>query len=211
MRVSRRGFIGVGSLAVLGVRISSAQQRGLRIFVDSAPFLEADEAAGAEERVDWRGSDVRAMNACTQSYAATELRQHIRLLTGEELSIAAPESGDPTGMYVLSLDDASVPSIAKAVIAEEKLESRLTVSGSFALVPHRGSLYIVGKDRAGALYGAYHFLEMQGIRWYEPGEDNTYIPEKTELKMPASVVIETPMMFSRGFIGPGAVTRDFHV
>ena len=48
MHVSRRGFIEVGSLAVLGVRISSAQQRELRIFVDSAPFLEADEAAGAE-------------------------------------------------------------------------------------------------------------------------------------------------------------------
>jgi hypothetical protein len=211
MRVSRRGFIGVGSLAVLGVRISSAQQRELHIFVDSTPFLEADEAAGAEERVDWRGSDVRAMNACTKSYAATELRRHIRLLTGQELSIAAPGNGDLAGIYVLSLDDPSVPSVAKAVIAKEKLESRLTVSGSFALVPHHGSLYMIGMDRAGALYAAYHFLEMQGIRWYEPGEENTYVPERTKLKMPASVVIETPMMFSRGFIGPGAVTRDFHI
>lgn len=140
MHVSRRGFMGVGSLAVLGVRITCAQQRGeLRIFVDSAPFLEADEAAGAEERVDWRRSDIRAMNACTQSYAATELHRHIRLLTGKELPIAAPGNGDLAGIYVLSLDNGSLPSVAKAVIAEEKLESRLTISGSFALVPRRVS------------------------------------------------------------------------
>ncbi len=211
MRVSRRGFLQSGSLAVLGVRVGQAQQGALRIFVDSAPFAAADEAAGAEERVDWRGSDIRAMNACTLSYAATELRRHIRLLTGEELPIAAPGNTDLAGIYVLSLDDVSVPSVAKAVIAEEKLESRLTVSGSFALVPHRGSLFLIGKDRAGALYAAYHFLEMQGIRWYEPGEENTYVPEKTKLTMPTGPVTETPMMFSRGLIGPGVVTRDFHM
>ncbi|MGH9617300.1 MAG: DUF4838 domain-containing protein [Acidobacteriaceae bacterium] len=217
MRVSRRSFLEAGGFAALGVRVGHAlqgavlnQQGALRIFVDSAPFLEAYQAAGAEEFVDWSGADIGAMNACTKCYAATELRLHIRLLTGEELPIVSPGNADLPGLYILSLDDASVPSLAKAVIAEHKLESRLAISGSFALVPHRGSIFLIGKDRAGALYSAYHFLEMQGIRWYEPGEENTYIPEKTELNIPTGLMIETPMMFSRGFTGPGEVTRDFH-
>lgn len=212
MRVSRRDFIQVGGFAALGVGISHAEERGsLRIFVDSAPFAGAEEAAGAEEQVDWRGSDIRAMNACTLSYAATELRGHLLRVTGVEFPIATPGKADSAGIYILALDDASVPSAAKTVIAGKKLASLLTVSGSFALAPHRGSLYLIGKDRAGALYAVYHFLEMQGIRWYEPGEENTYVPQAAKLNMPASTVIEAPKMFSRGFIGPGEVTRDFHV
>jgi hypothetical protein len=212
MRVSRRVFIQAGSVAAVSAGISQAEERGsLRIFVDSAPFPSVDDAAEAEERVDWRGSDIRAMNACTLSYAATELRRHVRLLTGEELSIASPGKGNSPGIYILALDDDSVPSQARPVIAGKKLAEHLTVSGSFALVPHRQSLYLIGNDRAGALYAVYNFLEMQGIRWYEPGEENTYIPKAAELIVPAATVIESPKMFSRGFIEPGQVTRDFHV
>ena len=43
---------------------------------------------------------------------------------------------------------------------------------------------VKGYGRAGVLYGAYEFLEAQGIRWYSPWEE--YVPEAKEIIIPES-------------------------
>ena len=54
-------------------------------------------------------------------------------------------------------------------------------------------------DRIGTLYGVYHFLELQGIRWYAPGETGCSLPVLSTLKIPVHMIMEEPKFVTRGF------------
>jgi hypothetical protein len=173
------------------------------IFVDARPFATPSVAAEAEYSVPWNGRDERRKNACTESFAAVELQRYLaRLLhrPPEAFPAVSPVSHRrAAGFHILSLTDVPLPERAAAIVAREGLREKLRTPESFALVPDGQALYLIGSDRVGALYAVYEFLEMQGVRWYAPGEDGEYVPSVRDVQLPRAVVVQAPKMRTRGF------------
>ncbi|NIA28968.1 MAG: DUF4838 domain-containing protein [Actinobacteria bacterium] len=176
----------------------------VQIVVDAGPFSSPAEAAVGEHSIDWSGDDFTAMNACTESFAARELKSF--------LSQLAPETGAKKDRFetvslsanlpdkAIILADLSQPNKEIAtLITKKKLKQKLQNAGSFAIVPQKQQLFIIGHDRVGTLYGVYHFLESLGVRWYDPEVKGTIIPQNAVLQFPAKTIIEQPGYYTRGF------------
>jgi hypothetical protein len=172
--------------------------------VDSGPFPSAKDAAHAETQIDWSGDHHEQMRACTQSFAAEELRHTLCKLSGESddsmYVITEPETPLPEKTIVLATleQTGDHPELSKW-IQQDNLSEELTAAGSFSLIPRDNRLFIIGADRAGTLYGAYQLLEHLGVRWYAPGETGTIIPRSASLTIPAKTEIATPDYITRGF------------
>lgn len=99
--------------------------------------------------------------------AEEELRTYIRKATGK----------DPEFEYRIGTLDTMVDLPAGV---EEKL-SAMEPYESYYSAFRNGTLWIVGKEEPGEVYGVYHFLEEKlGVRWFKApieGDDGEYIPE----------------------------------
>ncbi len=175
-----------------------------KIVVDAGSFSSPEQAADGEHSIDWSGDDFAAMNACTESFAARELRNFLiktaRLADAGEGSfeIIPLAANLPQKGIILANLSQSNQEIASLVL-NEKLNQKLQKAASFAIIPQKERLFIIGHDRVGTLYGVYHFLEMLGVRWYDPAENGTIIPQYAKLQFPAKMVTEQPGYFTRGF------------
>lgn len=93
--------------------------------------------------------------------AATELQTYIQKISGAKLPIGE------------ALPDASQTALrigifGSAPVAEWR-GSKPKPDG-FAIETRDSSVWIVGGDKRGALYGVYELLESLGVRWFMPGE-----------------------------------------
>lgn len=146
--------------------------------------------AHQEDAVDFR-DDPAAAARCTLAFAALELKDHLAAIL-EEASIVFTSSEAVDG---------------KADAGRSDLEVRLEIApnghpaGSYQLEPGKGRLAIVGEDRVGVLYGAWHLLKLQGWRWLGPGVENEVRPEKADrLILPADPETHQPgFELCRGF------------
>ena len=78
-------------------------------------------------------------------------------------------------------------------------------------MPDGPRLYLVGHDRAGLLYSVYHFLEMQGVRWYAPGAAGEVVPAVARIAFPPGTAVEKPAVVTRGFFAwEPRGDREFH-
>lgn len=147
-------------------------------------------------------------------YAAGELREYLCRLSGVSPAdaaafpiVAAGTAAARTARFhLLRLDDSSERG------APREMPKGLDAPESFALIPLAGRLYLAGHDSTGLLYSVYHFLEMQGIRWYAPGADGEHVPTAHRLRMPTSTVVEHPRFLTRGFWAwEPRGNREFHI
>ncbi len=183
-----------------------------RIAVDFSPFGSVAEAAHAEAEVDWRRGPLRERNACTLSYAALELREHLERVSEArfEFTSLGDEPVEQSLMLATMQEARSHPFLSE-LVREHALAARLEQEGSYALVPHESGLAIIGGDRAGVLYGVYGFLESLGIRWYGPEAHESYFPEPGPLRLPETLVVAQPSFKTRGFWGSqGMDTPEFY-
>ena len=196
-----------GAKAVIFPPATVVADSSYSIVVEQGPFHSLEEASRAEDQVDWSRGDVRKQNAVTEAFAAQELRAYLCRLTGMRLPdrgsfplVAGDRRRPPQNfLYLASMSSGRLAPAVKSVIAREKLAQRLTRKESFALVPSGRNLFLIGFDRVGTLYAAYHFLEMQGVRWYAPGELGEFVPVGKPIRLPRSTMIQAPAFFTRGF------------
>lgn len=143
-------------------------------------------------------------------YAADELRNHIRLITGCELPIV-PENKRPEGIdKFIRLGDPGAAQ--KWGIHLEKLPLNSTVRKVT-----EDTVYLFGLDGdgtppmndstpMGTLFAVYDFLNTQmGVRWLWPGDSGTYVP-KTPTVMsgpPRQIVKSQKLLHSRMRDGSG--------
>ncbi len=121
----------------------------------------------------------------TQSYAAHELQEALKAVTGAELAIV---SGSPTG---------SGKRIVIGRAAQLESEPALKLKGGSEdelLVQSVGdTLYLTGPTDRAALYATYAFLEEHvGVRWLWPGETGTFYPEKQAISVDHLKIQQTP-------------------
>lgn len=190
-----------------------------QIVVNTGPFATPGEAANAEHKIDWNGNDHVSMNACTESYAAQELRRYLRKILQVDPAnetafpvVAARDYRAGQAIFLTNLSDAISNSRIGAAIEEHQLVKRLRREEAFALVRQGKDLLIIGYDRRGTLYGVYHLLEILGVRWYAPGKLGEVIQVSNRLNLPAGTIIEEPKFITRGFWAwENRGDRDFYV
>ncbi len=139
--------------------------------------------ANEEKNIDFR-KDLDRAERCTLSFAACELMDYLKKL-GAEVSFGQKPVNGAFNIY---------------------LESRGGdfENEEFILSPLEDGIKICGQSRTGALYGAYEFLRMQGIRWLNPWQD--VLPKekpKTLKNIEKEKVFKASMPLGRGFVFEG--------
>ncbi|MFD0958093.1 DUF4838 domain-containing protein [Paenibacillus chungangensis] len=179
----------------------------LTIYVDKGTFPSIEEAASAEQEINWwDDGDARAVY-CTECFAAMELRLHLQLVWGEESDIRlAPMDGSMhsgSGIFLGSggssvfaklLMEQGLPSIREEIAADRSDEAfRID---TFYREGER-CWALCGSGRTGTLYAAYAFLDTLGFQWYAPGKLGTVFPEALH-QLPELYMQESPHFRTRG-------------
>jgi hypothetical protein len=172
-----------------------------KIYVDFSPYTSVEEASVAEATIDWSQENSQKMIACTESFAAVELKNFLLDIFKESadqqsFKIQKLTNNIPANSIIIT--DISNPQMQE-IIASENLDVNLEIEESFAIIPQNDKIYIIGFDRVGSLYGTYHFLEMIGVRWFAPREIGIYIPKSNRFEFPAKTIKESPKFITRGF------------
>ena len=182
------------------------------ILVQSGRLGSVESAAVAEDRVDWWDDDSSDDDACTESFAAVELRRFLarslgidesQIRFGSEQSL--PRRGD---VFVLG-NRRSNRLIASLLSPEHRRRGGVGEShpmddpGAFhirALSRGGRSVFVIaGESRVGTLYGVYEILRQLGVRFYGRGDTGTTyagghvaLPRKLDLE-------DGPAFRTRGF------------
>ncbi len=175
------------------------------ILANPGRFGRVEQAAVAEREVDWWDDDLADDNACTESFAATELRRFLAVCTGtkaDDIRLAGTDAMPADGDVFLIGSDGSNPLIESRKPAGEKGFAPAAAEGFRVLATRDGGRTITiikGFDRVGALYGVYAYLEQVGVRFYGLGERDTVLPPGP-VALPAKLDLsEKPDYLTRGF------------
>ncbi len=181
----------------------AATSAKISIVVDPGRFATAEKAAFAEAEVDWWDEATEDDAACTESYAAVELRNYLCKLTGRK-----PDDGNA---FPIVSGRALPPGDA---IVVGRLADELFAAASAGNAPALGRdgfrirkisrdgrnlLLIAGGSRIGTLYGVYGFLQKLGVRWFAPGESGESIPRISLARLPDLNESDKPSFYTRGF------------
>jgi len=146
--------------------------------------------------------------AC-QALAATELQEHIRLMSGATLPIVSEKELKPGMAKVLILVGQSNR------VAKRGINTGAMQPESFVVKTVPGALILAGEDgggrrnaRNGTLWAVYDFLQDQlGCRWIWPGEQGRMVPRRTTIEIGNLDITETPLIKIRGI---RLVNQDKH-
>jgi len=175
------------------------------IVVNPGPFATVEEAAAGEAQVDWWDDNPRDDGACTECFAAVELRRFLAAcIDRRENDIRLTEPGRlPKKGYVFMLGNRKSNPEITSFDASPASKSMPDTLGSFRIrmVPdgNRTICIIEGNDRAGTLYGVYAYLERLGIRFIGLGEQGTIYPTGN-VDLPKELdLVDSPKFLTRGF------------
>ncbi|MHC4096231.1 MAG: DUF4838 domain-containing protein, partial [Planctomycetota bacterium] len=166
-------------------------------------------AADSEEQVNWQDDDKSDDNACTESFAAVELRYFLsRCSKYNDRDIKAGKSNHlPSSGHVFLLGTRGSNPLIDSIDVPGGGRANLNGPESFCIRSFEQNQRIVtiieGADRVGVLYGVYAYLEELGIGFYGLGEQGTVYP-KRKVKLPAGLnLAEKPHYLTRGFFTKG--------
>ena len=118
-----------------------------------------------------------------EQLAVEELTSHIKAMTGYELERFYRNAGElSNGGFVLSVRP------EKEWLGRESAQA-FTITEKEKPSPR---VYITGNTGMAVLYGVYHYLEQQGVRWYKPGVNGMVIPRKNALSVKDGKTTFTP-------------------
>ncbi len=175
------------------------------IVVDCSGFVNPWDAAAGEEAVNWSDPlSIKAV-ACTEAFAAVELRKYL-------CCIAGLDTADRSNLPILNFGE-SLPDVESVIVVGQAcnrgeysvLEQKISSASEDAFLIRRGRIerknviIIKGKTRSGTLYGVYHFLNLLGCRWYAPGTGGEIIPRKEIIALGDLNIEEAPAVNTRGF------------
>ncbi len=105
-----------------------------------------------------------------ERFAAEELQNYLKKITGEQIPIVSESSGDIPLLIVKNADDSLKDSLGE---------------DGYVLRSNSGNLLLSGGSDRGTLYAVYDFLERLGCRWYYYDPEDEVIPRR-----PLSEVLE---------------------
>ncbi len=155
------------------------------------PYENPELWAVSENEIDFE-NDKEAACRCTVCFAATEAKRYLeRCVRTEKIRIGKRAEAEEFAISVFVNHVGSD-------------------SEEFDMIPEKYGITVRAEGRIGALYGIYELLNMQGVHWYEPGEQGAYIPPMSEgLTLPDRTrhyAPNTPL--GRGFDFEGMLKED---
>ncbi|HPS55002.1 MAG TPA: alpha-glucuronidase family glycosyl hydrolase, partial [Sedimentisphaerales bacterium] len=190
----------------------------ITIVANPANFGTIEKAACAEKQVNFWDADKTDDRACTESFAAVELKTFlIKVAESNDTNIkfAATDSMPAKGDVFLLGSLTSNKLIAE--LSKGK-DFNFTTDESFNIrtVKDAGRTITIiqGSDRVGTLYGVYEYLNKLGIRFFGLGEQGTAYPENKVSLLNDIDVTQNPDYLTRGFwvtCGPKHDPNDMHL
>lgn len=173
------------------------------IVANPGNFESIEKAAYAEKQVDFWDDDFADERACSESFAAVELKNFLIKVTDlkdTDIKFTSPDKMPAKGDVFLLGSEASNKLIAKysegknlSFNSNESFNIRTTKDGS------RTITIIEGSDRVGTMYGVYEYLNKLGIRFFGLGEDGTAYPENKVSLLKDIDITQNPDYLTRGF------------
>ena len=136
-----------------------------------------------------------------QTEAATELQEHLRIMTGATIPIVRENDFTPSGGTALIL-------VGPGNLAKQHGVNTKGLEPETFIVKTQGkTLILAGEDggggknaRMGTLWAVYDFLQDQlGCRWLWPGEIGRVIPRRRTVEISDLDIRETPLIKQRHF------------
>jgi hypothetical protein len=205
MTIVSRQQLTVGLITIfLGMAASVfSSSADVTILANPGPFSSVEQAATGEEQVDWRDANLSDDRACTECFAAMELRRFLPLcstVAENDIRLQSPGKLPQSGDVILFGSLVSNPLIASSSLSDSV---ELTTGESFRIRAFRENNRMVtiieGKDRVGTLYGVYRYLEELGMRFYGLGETGTVYPREKKQLPGALAIAENPSFLTRGY------------
>ncbi|MGI5817385.1 MAG: DUF4838 domain-containing protein [Armatimonadota bacterium] len=128
--------------------------------------------------------------------AAAELQTYLLKMTGAELPVADSATTGPR-IVLGGLSDAECADLA------------LELDG-FVIRREGDALRLAGETPTGTRNAVYRFLDLQGVRWYLPGEVGEVVPERDRLIVGDLEVVERPDYLHRS-VWPSLAARGMSV
>ncbi len=175
------------------------------IVANPGRFGTIEQAAVAEKQVNWWDDDLADDNACTESFAAVELRRFFAACTGAseaDIRLADPRSNPSGGDLILIGSPGTNAMIESSKPAGEKGFTPDAAEGFHILAAPAGDrtvTVIKGSDRVGALYGVYAYVEQLGVRFFGLGDRDTIVPGEPVDPPSKLDLAEKPDFLTRGF------------
>ncbi|MBW8039811.1 MAG: DUF4838 domain-containing protein [Planctomycetes bacterium] len=200
--------LSAGIILLLPIALANAAET-ITIVANHGKFSSFETAAGSEEQVNWQDEDKSDDNACTESYAAVELKTFLpNICKYKEQDIKLVKSDNlPTSGHVFLLGTRDSNLLIDSFNAPGDRRANLSRPESFCIRSFEQNQRIVtiieGADRIGVLYGVYAYLEKLGIGFYGLGEQGTVYPKRI-VNLPADLKLtEKPHYLTRGFFTKG--------
>ncbi len=187
--------------------VAGAVAASTTIVASPGPFESIQKAAVSEQDVNFRDKHAVDDTACTESFAAAELRRFLAAcldIDEEAIQLSPPNRLPAEGDVFLLGSRSSNPLIDQVDPRADKSKS-LRSPESFHLhalaKDGRTVTVIEGGGRVGTLYGVYAWLERLGMRFYGLGQQGTVYPTKPATLPGELDVTEEPKFLTRGFLG----------
>ena len=126
----------------------------------------------------------------SEHYAASELVDHLRALSGCELTIVREKAYRADFGRPVSIGRTRM---SRYVLSDRQL--RKLGDEGYVVQAKGKALYIVGGRRRGALYGVYDFFESHGVRWLTA--EASLIPKERTVPLPRKTSRFVPPVFYR--------------
>jgi hypothetical protein len=185
----------------------SVASRALRPAVVFLSTLAASSALAREPMALVRnGRATGVIVATAADTGAVELQDYLRKITGAAVPIV---SAPARGRAAVRVGVYGHPPV-------ESWSGAAPPADGFVIAPRGRTLFIVGGDTRGALYGVYDLLETDlGVRWFMPGELGEDVVRRDTVLLPTHERHGQPAFQAvGGFIwsgGPGAAAWEKHV
>ncbi|MHB0998104.1 MAG: DUF4838 domain-containing protein [Armatimonadota bacterium] len=162
-------------------------------------------AAETENNVNFWDDDMSDDNACTECFAAVELRSFILKCTDiqhEDIKLISP-SELPSSGYIIILGSRESNPLVSSLDTKDSQKQAFETPESYRIKivkqPERTICIIEGAGRIGVLYGAYDYLNKLGMRFFGLGEQGTVYPTTKSKLIDSLDVTESPAFLTRGF------------
>lgn len=132
-----------------------------------------------------------ALASPSEKWAAEELADHVKQMSGAELGIVTESDTVPQAAVILGDGPA-------ARMLGVKINTDQLGPDGFTIKTVANRVIIAGGRQRGTMYGVYTLLESLGCRWWYPGEST--VPELKTVVLPDMHLTETPALKYRDFL-----------
>ena len=120
-----------------------------------------------------------------EQWAAEELRDHVKLMSGAELGISRIK-GDAVAKFDQPTILLGEPAVKAGLVKTEAL------GDDGYVIKADGQCVAIAGGKRGTLYGVYTLLETLGVRWWTPTE--RFVPQMATVTIPAMELREVPKL-----------------